>query len=135
MQLTSSMCRAVGSPEGKARGMSLVLVLWNIEVVLELDAVPDIGESRLLRSPFLQLETLVGVKVISVDLLMFPNCDRSPALGCAQPALAPATDHPSGRGTQPVELARVTSLPTAPTNIPACIASTRREISAALTPI
>ena len=129
------MYRAVASAEGNAWGMLLVLVLWSIEDMLELDAVPDISEPRLLGSPFLQLETLIGVRVIGVALSIRPNCDRSPALGCARAAPAPATDHPSECGTPLVELASETLLvPTGRTSTPACIASTRREISAALTP-
>src|SRR6266702_1141550 len=132
MRLRSSMYRAVASAEGKAWGMLLVLVLWSIE---DMDAVPDISKPRLLGSPFLQLETLIGVRVIGVGLSIRPNCDRSLALGCARAVPALATDHPSGCGTPLVELASETLLvPTARTSTPACIASTRREISAALTP-
>ena len=63
--------------------------------MFELDAVRDIGDSRLLGSSFLLLTTLVGAK--DPTLLILPNRDRSPALCCARAGPGLATDHhPSG---------------------------------------
>ena len=72
MQLMSSMCRAVASAEGKARGVLSVPVIGRIEDMLGFDDVHGVGESWLLgsESPFVQ--PLVEVKLFGVALSMFP---------------------------------------------------------------
>jgi len=62
------------------------------------EGVRVIGGSRFLGSvPFLPAKTLPGPKDIGVALLIFPDCDRSPAFGGWRAgANEPATDHPSG---------------------------------------
>src|SRR6266571_4224255 len=62
-------------------GFTVASQLWSIENMFELDVVRDIGESRLFGSPFSLLKILVGAKDVGA---IFPNCDRSPALGCAR---------------------------------------------------
>jgi hypothetical protein len=56
---------------------------WSIENMFELvEGVRDIGGSRFLGSvPFLPVKILLGPNDIGVDLLIFPNCERSPAFG------------------------------------------------------